>query len=126
MKGSIKIEQKTVANVTILTFTGEFDAFNRPQVGEKIDTPIQAGCTHLVFNLRRLTFIDSTALGHLIKTAKRLKELHGELVLSNPSKFLQTTIKTLGVEQILKVFPSDEAAVKYFHGAGGEAASPED
>jgi len=26
----------------------------------------------------------------------------------------------------LKVFPSDEEAVKYFHGAGGEEAGPED
>jgi len=111
----MKIERKTAGNVTILAFTGEFDAFNLPQVGEKIDTLIQKGCMHLVFNLRLLKFINSSALGYLIKTAKRLKELDGELVLSEPSKFFQTTIKTLGIDQIFRIYPDDQEALKYFH-----------
>ncbi|MHC4493720.1 MAG: STAS domain-containing protein [Planctomycetota bacterium] len=111
----MKIERKTAGNVTILAFTGEFDAFNLPQVGEKIDALIQKGSTHLVFNLRLLKFINSSALGYLIKTAKRLKELDGELVLSEPSKFFQTTIKTLGIDRIFRIYPDDQEAVKYFH-----------
>ncbi len=116
----MKIERKTAGNVTILAFTGEFDAFNLPTVGEKIDQLIQKGCTRLAFNLRLLKFINSSALGYLIKTAKRLKELDGELVLCEPSKFFQTTIKTLGIDQIFKIYPKDEEAVKYFHDAGGK------
>lgn len=115
----MKIERKKAGDVTILAFTGEFDAFNLPTIGEKIDQLIQTGCTKLVFNLRLLKFINSSALGYLIKTAKRLKELEGELCLSEPSKFFQTTIKTLGIDQIFKVFPKDDEAVKYFHAAGG-------
>ena len=104
----MKIERKTAGNVTILAFTGEFDAFNLPTVGEKIDQLIQKGCTHLVFNLRLLKFINSSALGYLIKTAKRLKELDGELVLSEPSSSFQ-------FDQIFRIYPNDQEAVKYFH-----------
>jgi anti-sigma B factor antagonist len=118
----MKIERKTAGNVTILAFTGEFDAFNLPQISEKIDALIQTGCTRLAFNLHLLKFINSSALGYLIKTARRLKELDGELVLSEPSKFFQTTIKTLGIDQIFKIFPVDQEALKYFHDAGGEEA----
>jgi anti-sigma B factor antagonist len=115
----MKIERKTAGNVTILAFTGEFDAFNLPTISEKIDALIQGGCNRLVFNLHLLKFINSGALGYLIKTHKRLRELDGELVLSEPSKFFQTTIKTLGIDQIFKVFENDTEAVKYFHDAGG-------
>lgn len=118
----MKIERKTAGDVTILAFTGEFDAFNLPTISEKIDTLIQGGCTRLVFNLRLLKFINSSALGYLIKTHKRLRELEGELVLSEPSKFFQTTIKTLGIDQIFKVFEDDQEALKYFHDAGGKEA----
>ena len=118
----MKIERRTAGDVTILAFTGEFDAFNLQTVGEGIDTLIQKGSLRLVFNLRLLKFINSSALGYLIKTAKRLRELDGELVLSEPSKFFQTTIKTLGIDQIFKIFPKDEEAVKYFHDASGEQA----
>lgn len=122
----MKIERKTAGNVTILAFTGEFDAFNLPQVGEKIDVLIQKGCLHLIFNLRLLKFINSSALGYLIKTAKRLKELEGELVLSEPSKFFQTTIKTLGIDQIFKIYPNDQEAVKYFHDESGKQSESND
>jgi anti-sigma B factor antagonist len=116
----MKIERKTAGNVTILGFIGEFDAFNLNTISEKLDTLIEKGRTQLVFNLRLLKFINSSALGYLIKTSKRLKELDGELVLSDPSKFFQSTISTLGIDQIFKIFSTDQEAVKYFHDAGGE------
>jgi anti-sigma B factor antagonist len=116
----VKIGRKTAGNVTILGFSGEFDAFNLPVISEKLDALIQTGSRRLVFNLRLLKFINSSALGYLIKTAKRLKELDGELVLSEPSKFFQSTIATLGVDQIFRIFPADEEAVKYLHDRGGK------
>ena len=118
--GSLKIERKTAGNVTILALMGEFDASSLPQVGETVEPLTQKQGTQLVLNLRRLEFSDSSALGYLIKTAKRLKELDGEFVLSEPCKFFQATIKTLGIDRILKVFPSDEEAVRHLH----EAAAP--
>jgi anti-sigma B factor antagonist len=123
----MKIERKTAGNVTILTFVGEFDAYNLPGVSEKIEALIETGCRRLVFNLRLLKFINSTALGYFIKTAKRLKELDGELVLAEPSKFFQTTIKTLGIDQVFRIYPNDQEAVKYFHYRdedGGTAGMP--
>ena len=116
----MKIERKTAADgdVTILAFTGEFDAFNLPTISEKIDTLISKGCTRLVFNLHLLKFINSSALGYLIKTHKRLKQLDGELVLSQPSKFFQTTIATLGIDQIFKIYAGDSEAVSYFAESG--------
>ncbi len=116
----MKIERKTAGDVTLLAFTGEFDAFNLPTISEKLDNLIQTGVKKLVFNLRLLKFINSSALGYLIKTHKRLKEIDGELVLSEPSKFFQSTITTLGIDQIFKIFPVDEEAIKYFHDASGQ------
>ena len=117
----MKIDRKTVGNVTILAFTGEFDTFNLPTISEKLDALIQTGCTRLVFNLRLLKFVNSSALGYLIKTHRRLRELDGELVLAEPSKFFQSTIMTLGIDEIIKVFPNDDDAVKYFHPGGDES-----
>jgi len=116
----MKIERKTAGDVTILAFTGEFDAFNLPTISDKLDNLINTGAKKLVFNLRLLKFINSSALGYLIKTRKRLAELDGELVIAQPSKFFQSTITTLGIDQIFKIFPVDEEAVKYFNEAGGE------
>ncbi len=125
-QGSMQIERKTRGNVTILAFSGEFDTLELPQVEDKTEAPIREGYTHLVFNLRLLRFIDSSALGYLIKTANRLKEIDGELVISEPSQHVQRTIKMLGIDEILRVVPSDEVAVEYFQEASDEGTSQED
>ena len=117
----MEVEGSNAGDVTILAFPGEFDAVPAP-VSERIDALIETGRTKLVFNLCRLDFVSESALGYLIKTAQRLRELDGELVLSEPPQSFQATIKTLGIEQIFKMFPQDEEAVKYFHDAGGERA----
>ncbi len=110
----MKIDRKSEGDVTILGFSGEFDAFNLPTVSDKIDTLIEKGGYKLVFNLFELKFINSSALGYLIKTQKKLREYDGELVLSQPSQFFATTIKTLGIDQIFKVYETDTDAVAYF------------
>lgn len=115
----MKIERRTDGSVTTIAFTGEFDGFNLPEVSEEIDGFIDSGARHVVFNLRELKFINSSALGYLIKTAKRLKGMDGELVLSEPSQFFETTVRTLGIDQIFRMFPSDGEAVKHFGKPGG-------
>ncbi|MHC4974292.1 MAG: STAS domain-containing protein [Planctomycetota bacterium] len=114
----MKIERITAGNATILTLVGELDTNNLPGVSEKLDALIQKGVRHLVFNLRLLQFSKS-ALGCFIKTAKRLKELDGDLVLSEPSSSFQSTIKAFGIDQIFRIYPNDQEAVKYFHDRPG-------
>lgn len=118
----MKIERKEFGDVTVLYFTGELDAFNLAKISEKLDALIQTGRTRLVFNLKGLKFINSSSLGYLIKTHKRLKELDGELVLSELSKFLQSTVATLGLDQIFKIYATDDDALAHFRDAGASAA----
>ncbi|MDH3591254.1 MAG: STAS domain-containing protein [Planctomycetota bacterium] len=114
----MKIERKTTGNVTILAFAGTLDTFNLPTASEKIDALIQTSGTRLVFNLRRLRRVNSLWLGFMIQTQRRLREFGGELVLSEPSKFFHTAIKTVGMDQI-RVCVDDDDAVKYFEDVGG-------
>jgi len=114
----MQIDRKVAGSVNILAFSGEFDAFNLPKISEKLDALIQTGVTRLVFNLKNLKFINSSALGYLIKTQKRLRELDGELALAEPSKFFQSTVATLGLDQVFKIFGTDEEAVRQFAGSG--------
>ena len=115
----MEIKRREEDGVTILTFSGEFDAFNLPKISEGIDALVQKGRTQLVFNLAGLKFINSSALGYLIKTHKSLREYDGELTIAEPSKFFQTSIATLGLDQVFKIFATDDEAVGYFHDEGG-------
>ena len=117
----MRIQRRAVGNVTIVAFTGEFDAMDLPAVNAEMEGMIQEGCLRLVFNLRDLTFINSTWISYLLKTSKDLKDAGGELVLSDPSRFFQRVGQALGLERIFSVFPDDQGALEHF-GEDGSAA----
>jgi anti-anti-sigma factor len=111
----MRIEKRRWEDVVVLTFVGEFDAFNLENFSAKIDTLIETGYTKLAFNLRLLTFINSAALGYLIRTKKLLEGRSGNLVLIQPSKFVKKTLVTLGLDQLFKIFEADVDAIGFFH-----------
>jgi stage II sporulation protein AA (anti-sigma F factor antagonist) len=109
----VNIEKRTVGDIPILTFAGEFDAVSSPATLEEIDGLIGES-TRVVFNFRGLTFINSSALGYLIKTAKALEDQGGELVYSEPTKPFRNIVETYGVADRVNLFPNDQTAVDYF------------
>lgn len=110
----MKLEKHRYDDVVILKFTGEFDTFNLPAFSERIDRMIAAGDNQLVLDLHLLKFINSAALGYLIKTSKSVKASDGEVVLARPSKFIRKTLTTLGLDDVFKIFESVEAGISHF------------
>ena len=104
---------------TILHLRGEFDTYYCPMLQKEIDALISAGVVHVALNLRLVKFINSTALGAIIKASKVLKAAGGKLVISRPSSFCRDIMEKVGLERVVTLYDSDEEA-----GAGlFEAAS---
>ncbi len=110
------MERSDKGGVTLLKFP-ELDATRFSEITREFDALVGQGATRFVFNIQRLTFIDSSGIAFFIETLARLRESQGELVLSEPSKFFQTKIAALGIDRIFKIFPTDEEAIKYFDDA---------
>lgn len=106
--------QRTVLDegVACLTLTGEFDSFAANPFLEQIESIVSAGTSSVVANLRLVLFINSTAVGALIKARKRLRGLGGDLVVSEPSQRVRETLDLLGLGAILKTFKNDDEAAK--------------
>ncbi|MHC4340355.1 MAG: STAS domain-containing protein [Planctomycetota bacterium] len=117
------IDTRTEGNATLLSLSGELDAHNLDEFRSKIEAVIQSGCSRLCFNLANLRFINSSAIGCFVEVYRDLKREGGELVLSQPSKFLQTTIKTLGLDRLFTIYADDEDAIKHLTGEGDPGAA---
>jgi anti-anti-sigma factor len=97
---------------------GEFDAATKPAMLEEIDGLIE-GSKQLIFNLDEVTFVNSSALGYLLKGVKTLRDGGGELVFSEPAKCFRNIVDVYGLEKVFTVFASDRAALEHL----GETAS---
>ena len=97
----------------ILHLRGEFDTYYVPLLQEEIDTLLKAGVSRIILNLRLVKFINSTALGSMIKASKLLTAKNGKLAVSRPSAFCRDIIEKVGLDRVIQVFDSDEAAAEY-------------
>jgi anti-anti-sigma factor len=115
----VKINKSVHDDVAVLELVGDFDSFVCPRFTEEIENLTEIGLKKVVLNLRYLRFINSTALGCLVKTKKTLEGKAGDLVIAKPSQFAKSIMTTLGLSDIIRTFPEEENALHHFK-AGDE------
>lgn len=118
---------------TILHLRGEFDTFYCPHLQKEIDALMAAGVRSVALNLRLVKFINSTALGAIIKASKSLGADGGKLAISRPSAFVRDIMEKVGLDRVVPMFDSDEAAGSHLlesapqpSGAGNEESILDD
>lgn len=97
-------------NYAVLHLRGEFDTYYVPHLQEEIDSLVKAGVTHVILNMRLVRFLNSTALGAIIKASKQLGAQGGKLVIARPSKFSRDILEKVGLDRVVPVYDNDEEA----------------
>ena len=110
----MQIDQRSEGDITILQLSGQFDAFQLSTASIKIDRLIRDGARKLVLDMEPLEFINSTALGYLIKTQKRLHDLGGEFVLASAPEAVRSPIRVLRVDDLFRQYDDVPGAIGHF------------
>lgn len=66
---------------------------------------------HVVFDLRRVTFLDASVLGVLVATRAHQCLAHSAVRLAGPSPMLRKIIALTGLDSVLPIFDTFEQAV---------------
>jgi anti-sigma B factor antagonist len=118
----MRIEKRRWDDIVLLTLIGEIDAYSRDRFATKIDVLVERGFTRLAFNLRLLTFINSAALGYLIRMRTQVERAGGEILIVQPSQFVRKTLTILGLDDLFPLPGSDAEAIRHFRGDIGDDA----
>lgn len=109
----MKIDKALHDDYAILTLKGEFDTFYCPRFQEEVESLLEQGTNHVVLNMRLVKFINSTALGAIIKAHKKCQGAGGVLVVGPPSSFVKKVVGSLGIDQLVQMFDEEDAAIKH-------------
>ncbi|MBK7877221.1 MAG: STAS domain-containing protein [Planctomycetes bacterium] len=94
----------------VLYLRGEFDTFYVPALQQEVSALAKTGMHRLVLDLRFVKFINSTALGAIIKASKEASKQGGRLVISRPSPFCRDILEKIGLDRAVPIFDSEEDA----------------
>ena len=108
----MKIDKAVHDDYTVLTLKGEFDTFYCPALMQEVETLVERGVNHLVLDMRLVRFINSTALGAVIKAHKRCRAESGDLVISQPSPFVRDVISKVGIDKLIAMYDTEQEATK--------------
>lgn len=112
----MEIEHTLKNNILIINLEGDrLDAKDAPQCKQDvIDLINKVEKYHVVFDLNKLNFIDSSGLGVLLSVLRFLNSHGGELKLSRITKPVLTSLELVSLHKIFEIFNTSEDAVNSF------------
>lgn len=94
--------QAPSASTRIVSPAGEIDAHSAPRLRSTIvDELGDTGVSHLVVDLSGVSFLDSSALGVLVGTLKRMRERDGRLDIVLPSSHARRVFEITALDRVL-------------------------
>jgi anti-sigma B factor antagonist len=99
------------ADCAVLRIAGEIDLYAAPQLREHVTKLLADGTRHIIADLREVDFLDSTGLGALIGSLKRLREQDGSLTLVTAGDRILMILRLTGLIRVFAVHPSVPEAI---------------
>lgn len=116
-----------IGDCAVLQVTGEVDAYTAPMLREQIRELAAKGSVHLIADLGRVDFLDSTGLGALVGGLRRLRGASGSLALAISTPRILRIFQITGLTKALAVQASVADAITadphWQHKAETEAGS---
>jgi len=118
----LSLATRTVAEHTVLEVGGEVDVYTAPRLRERLIELVEGGARHVVVDLGRVDFLDSTGLGVLVGALKRLRSAGGSFGLVCTKEPLLKIFRITALDQVFPLYETVEAAVAGSSGSSTGAA----
>lgn len=106
------VETELLADETrVVSVAGELDMYTAPRFEQQVRDALDNGRAPVVIDLSRCEFLDSTALGILLKAKKRLDEQTQRLVLVSPDRDVARIFEITGLDRVLTIVPTRASAL---------------
>ena len=96
---------------------GQVDLYSAPALKERALHVVAEGREHVIVDLSRVSFIDSTGLGILVMTLKSLRRRGGALSLVVTDYDLERLFEKTGLDGTFAIFRSRDDALEHLEKA---------
>jgi stage II sporulation protein AA (anti-sigma F factor antagonist) len=100
----MSIKFKRAPNAVIVKIDGEIDAETAREMRRSIDVEYdEVGARDLIFDMKDVTFMDSSGIGMIIGRFKRVSAIGGSVKIVGADKNVRRIIELSGLGRIVKV-----------------------
>lgn len=108
------IETERIGPNLIVQVDGELDLETSPVFREKVESKLNQYemIKHLILDLQKVSFIDSSGLGAILGRFKRLSQQGGRVSAVNVSPQVRRIFELSGLLKIMKIYGDRQQALK--------------
>ena len=110
----LSIETENRQSVSVMKVRGRVDSETSIELDEALTKLLQEGRNQLVLNLQDVDFMSSAGLRAMVKAYQAAKRSGGDLRLASVSNPVEVILRTVGMIQMMQMYPSDQEAVASF------------
>ena len=92
--------------VYVVTPAGELDLYTCPEFKQELLRVISSGARRVVVDLSLTKFVDSTALGVLLRGVERLRAVEGSLSVVCPDENVRKVFEVTGLHRVFELYDS--------------------
>ena len=100
----LSLTTRTQGERTVVEVGGEVDVYTAPKLRETLISLVDAGQYHLVVDLEKVDFLDSTGLGVLVGGLKRVRTHDGSLLVCTRERLLKI-LRITGLTKVFDIHP---------------------
>jgi len=100
----------------LIRLAGEFDLHTRPEFERRVLEALGRGATQIVVDLSDVSFIDSTTIGILMRTRKRLTPLRGRLLVVCADRNILRLFEITALDRMFEIYRTRAEAMEHVDG----------
>jgi len=109
------INHRTLNSYDVLALSGELDAHTASQLEEALKKLIDQDKHYIIVNFNDLDYIASAGLGVFMAYIEDVRELGGDIKLTNMNKKVYNVFDLLGFPTLYDILEDEQDAVKKFN-----------
>src|SRR3954471_16544762 len=107
----LSLSTRSEGDRTVVEVGGEIDVYTAPRLREQLVDLVADGKYHLIVDMERVDFLDSTGLGVLVGGLKRVRAHDGSLRLVCTQERILKIFRITGLTKVFPIHSSIEEAV---------------
>ncbi|MGN6129216.1 MAG: anti-sigma factor antagonist [Nocardioidaceae bacterium] len=107
----LSLETRHADGHTIIEVGGEIDVYTAPKLRDKITELVSNGDYHLVIDMEKVDFLDSTGLGVLVGGLKKVRAHDGSMRLICNQERLLKIFRITGLAKVFAIHGSQADAL---------------
>ena len=97
--------------IEVIDVAGEIDIYTAPRLRELLIGLVSRGSYHLVVNMQKVEFVDSTGLGVLVGGLRRVRARDGSLDLACTRQPSLKIFKITGLTEVFGIYDTVDQAI---------------